>query len=314
MVKKKPIAGIRTLRTLIKKYSPGNTFITPQHAMFVQLCIASSNYKAALPIISSLPFELDPDRTAVDGKDVRLYLYYAGIAWLGNDYLDEAIETLRACVQVPAQGCSLIVLEAYKKFILASLIHRGQAEVLSKHFIPSIQRHAKHYAAYDELIAVYGSQNLESLYRAIMVSKELFVKDHNWGLAKQLIGALQKHIVRSLTKTFVTLSLSDIAARIKIDSVEEAEKYVLSCIKKGEIHASISQKDGMVSFQTASTVDPNTTRDELDTRLQTLLTLSKVIDDADYAMATDTKHLEKVIAMDRTAGATTGRPMDFAAT
>lgn len=316
MIRNKPIVGIKPLRMLIKRYSPGPTFITPQHADFVQLCLASGAAPCALPIISDHPFELSPEKTAVDGKDVRLYLYYAGMAWMAVNKWNEAIETLRACVQVPAQGCSAIVLEAYKKFVLASLIHTGTAEPLSKYFIPSIQRYAKHYMAYDELVPIYASNSLEALHEFIVSHRETFTKEGNYGLTKQLFAALQRRIVHSLTKTFLTLSLSDIASRIKASSVQEAEAFVLSCIKCGDIQATISQKDGMVSFQSATAnahANAEATHHLLNERLQNFLKLASTLEMAEFAMATDVKYIEKMIGTDKAgsiASTRAGAPMD----
>lgn len=314
-MRNKAIAGIKPLRMLIKRYAPGPTYITPQHADFVQLCLAAEAYTAALSVIGEHPFELNVEKTAVDGKDVRLYLYYAGMAWIGNGKWEEAIEVLRACVQVPAQGCSAIVLEAYKKFILASLIHRGTAEQLSKYFIPSIQRHSKQYAVYDELAAACGSNSLEALHKLILQHKETLVKDRNFGLAKQLFQALQRRIVHSLTKTFVTLSLDDITERIKTENIQETESFIVQCIKRGDIQASISQKDGMVSFQGSSidsSSNANQTRTELDERLRQFMKLHHTIEQADYEMTIDPKYIEKMIGADKTGpmGSRAGMPMD----
>lgn len=317
MIRKKAIAGIKPLRTLIKRYSPGPSFITPQHAHFVQLCLSAGAYTAALAVIAEHPFELSVEKTGVDGKDVRTYLYYAGMAWIGNGKWEEAIEVLRACVQVPAQGCSAIVLEAYKKFVLASLIHRGSAEQLSKHFIPSIQRHSKQYAVYDELAVIYASNSLESLHKLIVQHQESLVKDRNFGLAKQLFQALQRRIVHSLTKTFLTLSLADITDRIKAESIQETEAFIVDCIKRGDIQASISQKDGMVSFLASSnesSSNANATRAELDDRLRQFMKLHHIIDAADFTMATDPKYIEKMIGVDKSgamsSNARAGMAMD----
>lgn len=304
------IIGIKPLRMLIKRYAPGPTFITPQHVDFVQLCLASGAVNAALNIIGDHPFELSPEKTAVDGKDVRLYLYYAGMALIAANKMEDAIELLRACVQVPAQGCSLVILEAYKKFVLASLIHTGTCEPLSKYFIPSIQRHNKHYMIYDELVAIYSSNAIDVLHKYIVQHREAFQKDGNFGLAKQLFAALQRRVVHSLTKTFLTLSLEDIAQRIQAESVAEAEAFVVSCIKSGAIQATISQKDGMVSFQTSQKGNSNASAElvhkQLNERLQNFLKLAGTLGNAEYAMATDSKYIEKMIGSDK-ASAIAGR-------
>jgi COP9 signalosome complex subunit 3 len=46
----------------------------------------------------------------------------------------------------------------------------------------------------------------------------------------------------------MTLSLTDMANRVELSGPKEAEQYVLHMIEKGEIFATINQKDGMVSF------------------------------------------------------------------
>ena len=301
----KPIIGIKPLRMLIKRYSPGPTYITPQHVDFVQLCLAAGVASAAIAIIGDHPFELSPEKTHVDGKDVRLYLYYAGMAWLAANRLEEAIELFRACVQVPAQGCSLVIIEAYKKFVLASLLHTGTSEPLSKYFIPSIQRQGKHYMIYDDIVPIYTSNSIEGLHKYIVQHREAFTKDGNFGLAKQLFTALQRRVVRSLTKTFLTLSLSDIAQRIQAESVAEAEAFVVSSIKCGDIQATISQKDGMVSFRSASTSAAaganaeESVHKQLNERLQNFLRLSATLEQAEFAMATDPKYIEKMIGSDK---------------
>src|SRR5690606_22209920 len=147
----------------------------------------------------------------------------------------------------------------------------------------------------DELATTYESNNLDALYKLILQHKETLVKDHNFGLAKQLFPALQRRIVRSLTKTFLTLSLVDIGERIKTDTVAETEAFILSCIKNGDIEATISQKDGMVSFQGASTSSANHTREELTQRLDAFMKLTQTLENAEYAMSTDTKYVEKMI-------------------
>lgn len=47
-----------------------------------------------------------------------------------------------------------------------------------------------------------------------------------------------------LTKTFLTLSIEEMALRVGIESSTEAEKLLIKMIEEGIIHARISQKDG----------------------------------------------------------------------
>jgi COP9 signalosome complex subunit 3 len=73
---------------------------------------------------------------------------------------------------------------------------------------------------------------------------EVFQSDSNSGLVAQVLHSQVKTSVKRLTKTFVTLSLAELANRVGLDTPAEAEKLVVRMIEQGEIHASISQKDG----------------------------------------------------------------------
>lgn len=102
----------------------------------------------------------------------------------------------------------------------------------------------------------------------------LFWQDNNLGLVKQVLSSMYKRNIQRLTQTYLTLSLEDIARSVQLETPRDAEMHVLrmvgvlctAClhyyntekwhiftflmgqIEDGEIHATINQKDGMVSF------------------------------------------------------------------
>jgi len=67
----------------------------------------------------------------------------------------------------------------------------------------------------------------------------------------QVVKTQARSSIKRLTKPFVTLSLVDVASRVGLDNPQTAEKEIVEMIREGDIHATISQQDGMVSF------DPN---------------------------------------------------------
>lgn len=97
-------------------------------------------------------------------------------------------------------------------------------------------------------------------------------QDNNLGLVKQVLSSMYKRNIQRLTQTYLTLSLEDIARSVQLDTPRDAEMHVLRMvgvlftvffwkihtftllipvivqIEDGEIHATINQKDGMVSF------------------------------------------------------------------
>jgi len=50
------------------------------------------------------------------------------------------------------------------------------------------------------------------------------------GLVKQVLASLYKKNIQRLTKTFLTLSLSDVASRVQLSGPSDAEKYILNMV------------------------------------------------------------------------------------
>lgn len=46
----------------------------------------------------------------------------------------------------------------------------------------------------------------------------------------QVLASLYKNNIQRLTKTFLTLSLADVASRVQLSSPAEAEKYILNMV------------------------------------------------------------------------------------
>ena len=67
-------------------------------------------------------------------------------------------------------------------------------------------------------------------------------------IQSQVKDSLLKTSIKRLTKTFLTLSLEDVASRVGLSSPKDAERWLVIMIEEGSIHATISQKDGEFSF------------------------------------------------------------------
>ena len=63
--------------------------------------------------------------------------------------------------------------------------------------------------------------------------QDVLTQDHNLGLARQVRSALVRHNVRKLTSTYITLSLTDIAATAGLTDVDAAEALLRTMISSG---------------------------------------------------------------------------------
>ncbi|CAH2063281.1 unnamed protein product, partial [Iphiclides podalirius] len=238
---KQPIRGIEILKKAIKKIQLFDSQLTSIHADLCQLCLLSKCMKPALEF-------LDTDITGIgsemggnnDSKHFLLYYYYGGMIYAAMKNYDRALYFFEVVVTVPAMVVSHIMLEAYKKYILISLILHGKILTMPKYTSQVVCRFLKPLSvAYHELA---------SSQHAAIKHRETFVRDKNMGLVNQVLNSMYKKNIQRLTKTFLTLSLSDVASRVQLAGPAQAESYVLNMIEEGEIYAMINQKDGMVVF------------------------------------------------------------------
>jgi len=181
--------------------------------------------------------------------DYLTYFYYAGMVYIGVKNFPKAMESFQLALTVPSMMLSAVQVEAFKKYILCSLIVHGELlrlpEKLTSHVVArNVDRTCP---AYVELARAYR-RGVEECGKVLETHLEQFRKDRNYGLVRQAIQALVRNNILRLTKTYVTLSLTDLAHSANLGSPAEAERLLLGMIEDGQIFATINQKDGMVSF------------------------------------------------------------------
>ena len=102
-----------------------------------------------------------------------------------------------------------------------------------------------------------------------------------------------KRSIQRLTKTFVTLSLKDLSERVGLEGgPQEAEQYLLQMIEAGEIHASIDQTQGMISFQDEQLLDGQIVQ-ELERELRDCMFLGEMLKAMNKNLSKDQKYVRK---------------------
>jgi COP9 signalosome complex subunit 3 len=196
------------------------------------------------------------------------------------------------------------MVEAYKRYVLASLLAHGQVESVPRYTTSALLRHLKQLCApYDELATAYQTHSTDDLHKCAEANHEAFVKDATMGLVKQVVQSLYRRNIQRLTMTYLTLSLDDISKNVKLHHKDEAERFVLDCISRGEIFAAVSQKDGMVSFnENPEQYDTNITLRDLDHKLHHTMALTHTLQEVDEHVALSQKYIEKTLVGERSGG------------
>jgi len=248
-----PIVGIPALIKAITKIQLSETSLTSVHADVCKLCLASKCFSPAVNNLLNIDYVDIAKEATQDPKYILLFFYYGGMIFTALKKYERALYYYEACVTIPTLAVSHIMLEAYKKFLLVSLIVHGDKTKdmtsLPKYTSPVINKYLKPLcASYQELVVAYYSNHTAELENVIIKYSDVFETDGNSGLVAQAAASQTKSNIKRLTKTFVTLSLEDVAAKVGLNTSKEAEERIVAMIQEGSIHARISQKDGMVQF------------------------------------------------------------------
>ncbi|XP_043705970.1 COP9 signalosome complex subunit 3-like isoform X2 [Telopea speciosissima] len=285
-----PIQGVGPLRTAVRKLQPSSEQLTALHPDFLQLCLLAKCYKTGLCVLEEDIFEVDQP------KDFFLYCYYGGMICIGQKLFRKARELLLNVVTAPMSTTNAIAVEAYKKYILVSLIHNGQSTTSFPKYTSSVaQRNLKNFSQpYVDLANSYSTGKIVELESCFETNREKFESDNNLGLVKQVVSSLYKRNIQRLTQTYLTLSLQDIANTVQLSTPKEAEMHVLQMIQDGEKFATINQKDGMVIFHE----DPEQYKtceiiEQIDLSMQRMIALSKKLNTVDEFISCDPIYLAK---------------------
>ncbi|KAG2490918.1 hypothetical protein HYH03_010831 [Edaphochlamys debaryana] len=312
-----PRRGVQPLRSALQALQPSPEVLTPLHAEFFQLCLLSRCYAAASGVLAQDIYDVAPAQTTCTPTDLFLYCYYGGMLCIGRKQHARAQELLLQALTAPAVAGNAIVMAAYKKWVLVCLIHAGQLLTLPK-FTSSTVRHLVESEArpYNELATAYGSRNAERLRRVADQHATVFAADGNAGLVRQAVASLAVRSIQRLTQTFLTLSLSDIAANTGLANAEEAEARILRMVAAGQIHAKIDGRSGMVRFadETRAATGASASSSAaacgglwdsaagvaaLDERMKQVLELGKRLQQAHDAVSQDRAFVSKVAARER---------------
>ncbi|KAI9878809.1 MAG: hypothetical protein M1830_010493 [Pleopsidium flavum] len=180
---------------------------------------------------------------------------------------------------------SMIMIEAYKKWVLVGLLLRGEVSghtvtlsgrdrtLTMKTFQPlsmprtTNSQAAKAYRAiarpYDAIADIFRSGDGQRLRAEFDFGRQIWRDDCNDGLLCQVLDAFRRFSILKLQSTYLALSIPEIGVRTSPDHADhaETEAYIVSLISTGYLNATLSQSDdgskpSILRFATTSTKDP----------------------------------------------------------
>jgi len=246
--------SIVPLQVALEKLRPNLETLTPVHEQFLRACLKSKAYHLGTRVLDQPIFDIacgNGNFSQMSPQSFLCYFYYGALIRIGMKQYAKALQLLLVVLTCPASCLSAIQADAYKKYVLVSLKVSGECPALQVYASHIIQRYAKSPSYVADLVEAYKQGDLAALKTVAEEKASLIQADNNAGLIKQVIDSLQRHKVQTLTKTYLTLSLTEIAREIGADETKlgEIDALLFDMISEGEINARIDQTTGNVSFE-----------------------------------------------------------------
>jgi COP9 signalosome complex subunit 3 len=298
---------ILPLRCALEKLRPNPETLTPVHAEYLRVCLKAKAYHLAAPVLDQPIFDIslksNSNYTQMTPQSFLSYFYYGALIRIGMKDFASAMQLLLVVLTCPSSCLSAIQTDAYKKFVLLSLRVHGELQSLPVYCSHIVQRYAKIRPSYFmDIVEAYKQGDPAALSRVVEEKTAQIQADNNSGLVKQVVSSLRRHKVKMLTKTYLTLSLSEIAREIGIDetSTREVEELLFDMISSGEINARIDQSTSNVAFeddQTESDVGPGMV-DRLQGKMQQILELAARIGAFEQEVVSSEAYIRKTAAIE----------------
>ncbi|KAJ6103264.1 hypothetical protein N7486_005691 [Penicillium sp. IBT 16267x] len=295
----KPFLAVRLIKDALLRLDPSCAVLTSTHLLLAQLCLAARAYTCALPVLnkhirhipalpnrassnsssilcaeqeSSLSFinETTGLSSKISYRDYLRYFLYGGMIYLALKDWRKASHFLGTVISMPTMGSvSMIMVEAYKKWILAGLLEKGKLclppSITAPHVIKTFQSLAKPYIS---LAQAFERGDMKRLEAEVDAARDIWRLDNNTGLVWQVVNVYSTHSLIKAKKVFAALTVAELQSYtspspMNVNGVDEAN--LASLIVSDAIDATLVQshlysKDTMLRFADMSSL-PEVTRE-----------------------------------------------------
>ncbi|KAJ5447852.1 hypothetical protein N7445_002673 [Penicillium cf. griseofulvum] len=239
-----PLLGATLVKDAMLRLDPSCGVFTSSHLLLVRLCLQAKAYSCALPVLdkqichfpislgrsSSEPTVLCADHgssvsfmteaagvsSKLSYRDYLQYFLYGSMIYMALKKWRNALHFLGIVISTPcASSVSLIMVEAYKKWVLVGLLEKGKLcsppSITAPHVVKMYQSLTRPYII---LAHAFERGDLKRLNAEIEAAKEVWCADNNYGLVSQVVGAFFSQTVIKLGKTFAALTVADLSKQV----------------------------------------------------------------------------------------------------
>ena len=225
----------------------------------------------------------------------------------------KAAQAFERVVTFPARehGISKIMVDAYKRWVLVSLLWKG---VHLENPSPLGTTASKHFETlgkpYTTLASLFVTENAQHLKSEAEADTQLWDEDNTAGLVREVLAAYQKWRILALQNVYSKISIGEVRCETRSAETgehlardEDAEALVQNMIDSGMLNGVVERKDDGTVFLTFVPVNASATAAlsehdfalELACTAQRLRSLRPLLHATDERLATHKEYLRHVI-------------------
>jgi len=302
------LRSLMPLRCALETLRPNAETWTPVHTEFLRVCLQCKAYHLGAAILDVPVYDMpvtSGNCAHVTPESFLCYFYYGALLRIGVREFSKAVQMLLVVLTWPASCLSATQADAYKKYVLVSLKSHGEVKALPVYTSHIIQKFEQNDGQNDgyvvELTQAFKQGDATSLQRIADEKAAAIKTDDNDDLVKQVLESLQRHKLLTLTKTYLTLSMAEIAKQVGLPEAspnEEVEALLFDMISGGEINARIDQTTGNVSFDEGLDDLDIAMVPKMQDRLQQILGLAQRVANFEREVVSSEAYIRKTTAME----------------
>ncbi|KAI1476245.1 hypothetical protein K445DRAFT_316910 [Daldinia sp. EC12] len=281
-----PSVAVSSLATAILRLDPTGSMLTMYHLNLVKLAYQTDNIAPALPVFDKniiyfpgmasygepkflCDLSLPPPAYLSRETGLASYLktslileydIFRGMSYCALRDWAKAYDAFERVIAYPTRegGVSKIMIEAYKKWVLVSLLATGKlSEPPSYTGAAANKLYGNLGKPYTALAVLFVADNAEALKAEVEKNTQIWSEDGNTGLVQEVLASYQKWQVLGLEQIYSKISLSEIRKQTTsaetgqaLQKDEDVETLVQNMIISGMLNGVVEKNDDGTAFLT----------------------------------------------------------------
>ncbi|KAJ5750846.1 hypothetical protein N7533_007874 [Penicillium manginii] len=273
----KPFLATQLIKDAMLRLDPSCAVFTSTHLLLVRLCLHAKAYTCILPVLnkhichfpgiserfppkgapvlcadheSSLAFITNNSGLSapLGSRDLSRYFLYGGMVYLALKKWSEASHFLELVMAIPTTGpVSMIMVEAYKKWVLVGLLETGKLRPPPSMIAPNVYKVYQSIARpYINLANTFELRDLNRLNAEIDAARNVWSADNNSGLVAQVLDSFTVHSLVGIKSVFAALTVTELSEQTSSlpRDTDLAESVIASLIMSGSVSATLVHTPG----------------------------------------------------------------------